>query len=90
MTSKELINIFKMPKAGKYRIGLKVQDQYGLWSDWTYREIEILRNEAPSIEYFGTPKKSYGQGENIEYQFYYTNEEWEKVTNEKWTYRRPD
>ncbi|MBQ1273904.1 MAG: hypothetical protein IIY08_00730 [Cellulosilyticum sp.] len=90
VTSKELINIFKMPKAGKYRIGLKVQDQYGLWSDWTYREIEILRNEAPSIEYFGTPKKSYGQGENIEYQFYYTNEEWEKVTNEKWTYRRAD
>ena len=85
---KELGNIFKLPKADTYRIGLKVQDQYGLWSGWTYKEITILPNEVPTITYLGTNKNEYAQGEKIEYQFYYENEEWEEVVNEKWSYRR--
>lgn len=88
ITNKELSNMFKTPRAGVYTIGLQVQDQYGLWSDWTYQEITILPNEAPHITYLGTEKKEYGQGEDITYQFSYTNEEWEAITNQKWTYRK--
>ena len=58
ITNKELSNMFKTPRAGVYTIGLQVQDQYGLWSDWTYQEITILPNEAPHITYLGTEKKN--------------------------------
>lgn len=85
---KELSNIFRLPKSGTYKIGLKVQDQYGLWSEWSYKKITILPNELPEIAYLGTKKESYAQGEKIEYQFYYENETWEEIVNEKWTYRR--
>ena len=88
LTNKELSNMFKTPRAGSYTIGLQVQDEYGLWSDWTYQEITILPNEAPVITYLGTEKRSYGQGEDIEYQYFYKNEEWEAITNQKWTYRK--
>ncbi len=88
LTNKELSNMFKTPRAGIYTIGLQVQDQYGLWSDWIYQEITILPNEAPVITYLGTEKKEYAQGEDISYQFFYDNENWEAITNQKWTYRK--
>lgn len=90
VTNKELVNIFKLPKAGNYRIGLKVQDKYGLWSDWVYKDITILPNQAPVITYLGSVNNSYAQGEKITYQYFYDNESWESITNEKWTYRHAD
>ncbi|MBP3888762.1 MAG: hypothetical protein J6F30_14125 [Cellulosilyticum sp.] len=88
--NKELSHIFKSPKAGVYTIGLRVQDQYGLWSEWSYKDITILPNEVPKITYLGTDKNTYAQGETITYQYFYDNEPWEKVINEKWTYRHAD
>lgn len=32
---------------GKHKISLRVQDQYGLWSDWNDKEINII-NQAPT------------------------------------------
>lgn len=87
---RDLRKIFKNPKAGQYRIGLKVKDQHGLWSEWTYEEITIEENKVPVITYLGTEKASYGQGEKINYQFLYENESWESIVNEKWTYRHAD
>lgn len=86
----DLRKIFKKPKAGQYRVGLKVKDQHGLWSEWTYEDITIEENKAPVITYLGTEKESYGQGEKINYQFLYDNESWEGIVNEKWTYRHAD
>ena len=88
ITNKELSNMFKTPRAGTYTIGLQVQDEYGLWSDWTYQDITILPNQAPSITYLGTEKKDYAQGEELIFQYLYENEEWEAITNQKWTYRK--
>ncbi len=88
ITNTELSNMFKKPDPGVYTIGLKVQDQYGLWSDWTYQDITILPNKAPTITYLGAEKTSYQQGETIKYQFFFENEPWEEITNEKWTYRK--
>ena len=88
ITNKELSNMFKTPRAGTYTIGLQVQDEYGLWSDWTYQDITILPNQAPTITYLSTEKKDYAQGEELTFQYLYENEEWEAITNQKWTYRK--
>lgn len=90
VTNKELSYIFKKPSAGIYKIGLRVKDQYGLWSEWTYKELTILPNEAPKITYLGTERNTYAQGEKIKYQYFYDNESWEGITNEKWTYRQAE
>lgn len=87
VTNKELSNMFKTPKAGTYMIGLKVQDEYGLWSEWTYKEIIIGPNEAPKVTYLGSNHSDYAQGEALDIQYMYENESWEEITNEKWTYR---
>lgn len=90
VTNKELSYIFKKPSAGIYTIGLRVKDQYGLWSEWTYKELTVLPNEAPKITYLGTERNTYAQGEKIKYQYFYDNESWEGITNEKWTYRQAE
>ena len=90
VTNKELSYIFKKPSAGIYKIGLRVKDQYGLWSEWTYKELTVLPNEAPKITYLGTERNTYAQGEKIKYQYFYDNESWEGITNEKWTYRQAE
>lgn len=87
LTNKELDKMFKKPSVGIYTIGLRVKDQYGLWSDWAYKELTVLPNEAPKITYLGAERTTYAQGEEIKYQYYYDNESWENITNEKWTYR---
>lgn len=88
--SKELSNIFKQPSAGSYTIGLRVKDQYDLWGDWIYKELVVQPNEVPIITDFAAERMSYAQGEPIKYQYEYENEEWENITNEKWTYRHAD
>lgn len=90
ISGKTLSSILKQPSAGSYIIGLRAKDQYDLWGDWTYKELVILPNEAPIITYFATDHMSYAQGEPIKYRFEYENENWENITNEKWTYRRAD
>lgn len=90
VTHTELSNIFKNPKAGTYTIGLRVKDQYGLWSDWSYKGLTVNPNKAPEITYLGSEKNSYAQGEKITYQYFYENESWESITNEKWTYRHAE
>lgn len=90
LTGQELEGIFKKPDAGLYHIGLRVKDKYGLWSDWTYKELTILPNEAPKVTYLGTERNNYAQGETIKYQYMYENESWEAITNEKWTYRHEE
>ena len=84
----QLSEIFTKPKAGTYTVGLQVQDGRGLWSDWTYKTIEITENQPPVIKTFTTDKASYQPGENITFDYTYTNEEGETITNEKWMYRK--
>ena len=86
----ELEKILKSSDAGLYRIGLRVKDQYGLWSDWTYKELTILPNEPPKVTYLGAERKEYAQGEAIKFQYMYENESWEAIVNEKWTYRHEE
>ena len=87
-TTKDITEYMKTIDPGNYRVGLKVKDQYGLWSDWVYQEITIYPNEAPKITYLEADSTSYAQGATISFKYGYVNEDWEKITNEKWTYRR--
>ncbi|MBE6022136.1 MAG: hypothetical protein E7231_02730 [Cellulosilyticum sp.] len=77
-------------KPGEYKVGLKVKDQYGLWSDWFYQGICIYPNEAPKITSLEADSTSYSQGATINFKYEYINEDWESITNEKWTYRRAE
>lgn len=87
VTNKNLSNMFKTPRAGTYTIGLQVQDEKGLWSDWTYETITISPNKAPVITGLTTSKASYAQGEALAFNYTYDNETWETVAEGKWTYR---
>lgn len=86
-TASKLESIFKTPKQGYYEISLKVRDEKGLWSEWVSHTIMILPNAAPEVTEFETYKSSYKQGEPITFDYDYTNEEWESIVSEKWTYR---
>ena len=86
--AQQLSSIFSKPKAGNYTIGLQVQDERGLWSEWTYKEIHIRENKAPMIQTLTTNKQSYAPGEPITFEYTYANEEGEAITNEKWMYRK--
>ena len=91
VTNSQLNKIFKTPKAGTYKIGLKVQDIKGTWSEWTYQTITILPNRAPIITSLTPVKSSFAQGEEISFLPYtYENEAWEAVKEGKWTYRKVD
>ncbi|MBP3889099.1 MAG: hypothetical protein J6F30_15865 [Cellulosilyticum sp.] len=86
--AEQLTSIFSKPKAGTYEIGLQVQDERGLWSEWTYEKITIRENKAPIIKTLTTDKETYIPGEPITFNYTYDNEEGEAITNEKWMYRK--
>lgn len=80
----------KAPKAGTYTIALQVKDKRGLWSEWYERELTVEPNKPPVITFLEPYKATYSQGENIKLTYSYDNESWEKITNEKWTYRHAE
>lgn len=88
VVANELEEIFKTPTPGEYSIGLKVKDEHGLWSDWTYQTVVIKPNSAPTIIRLDTVKDTYARGEHIEYDYVYDDEPWDKVIKERWSYRK--
>ncbi|MEG0708442.1 MAG: stalk domain-containing protein [Cellulosilyticaceae bacterium] len=86
-TSTSLHNIFKKPKVGIHQISLKVKDAKGVWSEWTTQAIEVLPNQKPVVDKIKIDKESYAQGEEIKFDYEYTNESWERITDARWSYR---
>ena len=67
---------------------MRVKDSLGKWSEWTNKKVVIEPNQIPLIKAVEVDKKTYQQGEPITFKDYeYENEEWEKITEEKWTYQ---
>ncbi len=89
-TSRQLENIFKVPKVGTYAISLKVRNAKGMWSAWITQQVVIHPNLKPVITKFETSKKSFAQGEKLEFTYEYENEVWENIKAERWTYREFD
>ncbi len=88
VVANELEDVFKTPTPGEYSIGLKVKDEHGLWSDWTYQKVIIKPNAAPVITNITTTKSTYARGEHIEYNYNYNDEPWDEVSKERWSYRK--
>lgn len=86
--SATLSAIFSRPRAGIYEISMRVKDSKGNWSEWSSASITITANAVPVITDVAVAKDSYQRGELIDYQVAYVNESWEKVTREKWSYRK--
>lgn len=75
-------------KVGENTVGVRAKDALGKWSDWTTKKVVIEPNKAPLIKKVEVDKKEYKQGEAITFKDYeYENEEWETITEEKWTYQ---
>lgn len=75
---------------GIHKVSLKVCDEKGGWSKWAEQVITIKANEAPVITELKTKKESYAQGEVIEFEYAYSNEEWEEIVEFKWSYKGQD
>ena len=75
-------------EVGENVVALRVKDSLGKWSEWTNKKVVIKPNQIPLIKSVEVDKKIYQQGEPITFKDYeYENEEWEKITEEKWTYQ---
>lgn len=75
-------------EVGENVVALRVKDSLGKWSEWTNKKVVIEPNQIPLIKAVEVDKKTYQQGEPITFKDYeYENEEWEKITEEKWTYQ---
>ena len=75
-------------KIGDNYVEARVKDSLDKWSEWTTKKVVIQPNKAPTITKVETDKEEYKQGEPITFKDYtYENEEWESITEEKWTYQ---
>ncbi|MGL4345030.1 MAG: copper amine oxidase N-terminal domain-containing protein [Cellulosilyticaceae bacterium] len=86
-TNKDLAKMFKTPTAGTYEVSLQVKDNKGATSDWFTQTITIMPNQAPEVVDLRAKDSNYAQGESLAFSFNYTNEDWEAIQAEKWTYR---
>ncbi|WP_069997275.1 copper amine oxidase N-terminal domain-containing protein [Cellulosilyticum sp. I15G10I2] len=90
LNAPKLENMFKTPRAGSYKIALRVRNNRGVWSEWAEQIVFIAPNEKPVVTHLAVHKDAYAQGENIAFTYEYENEAWEKIQSERWTYRRLD
>lgn len=60
---------------GTYTITLRVQDEYGKWSDLYTQMISVQKPHVPPKASFCTDKKTYKMGEQIRYENLSTDEE---------------
>ena len=78
--------LLKNLKPGQHVLALMVQDEHGAWSKEYTQVINILPNMKPVITKFEAQKKSYAQGEKLEFDYEYENEVDEEIINERWLY----
>lgn len=84
----DLNGLFKYAKPGIHSVSLKVKNEDGAWSQWTTKEITLEENKKPVITSLCADKSSYAQGELLDFEYTFENEEWETITEEKWSYKR--
>lgn len=84
--TEDIAKTFSYPQAGTYTISLRVQNDKNIWSNWTSLDIEVLPNHAPVINQFSATSKSIFCGEDIDFSFNATNEPWEPIVQERYTY----
>lgn len=73
--------------AGEYEVKYRVQDSKLDWSNWVYKTLVIEKNEAPVINSVSVSTSTPGRGESFNLTFDYSNEQWESIAKEEWSYR---
>ncbi|MEW6623045.1 MAG: stalk domain-containing protein [Bacillota bacterium] len=75
------------PASGDYLISLRVKNSVGIWSDLTTKRLTVAPNQPPKIMDFTSKKTQVAIGEDLEFTYSVENEEdWEKITAERWSY----
>lgn len=86
-THRDLSKMFKTPTAGTYQVSLQVRDSKGAYSEWFTQTITVAPNKAPTVTVLSSRDVNYAQGEILDFGYDYSNESWESIQAEKWTYR---
>lgn len=84
---KDINELLKKAPAGEYVVKYRVQDAKGGWSEWIEKTLVLDPNLPPVINSVSLSKSSLGRGEYFDLSFDFTNEEWEKIVKEDWSYR---
>jgi hypothetical protein len=85
-----LQSFLNRPEEGSHTISLRVKDSKRNWSEWYTQVITILPNEKPIVSELNLSQNSLAQGEKIDIKHSFENEEWEKISEEIWSYRYLD
>lgn len=87
LSDEKFENIIKKIPNGKFTILYRVLNNKNMWSEYIEKNITILENKAPEIINLKPTKSSIGRGEEFNIIYDYKNEDWEKISDEIWTYR---
>ncbi|MGB5822889.1 MAG: stalk domain-containing protein [Proteocatella sp.] len=85
--SADLNQLLSKAPSGDYLIKYRVQDSKKSWSEWIEKNLVIKPNEPPVVTSVNISKSSVGRGETFDITREFTNEEWEAIAKEEWTYR---
>ena len=85
--SADINQLLSKAPAGEYEVRYRVQDSQLDWSKWISKTLVIEKNEPPVIESVSMSKSAPGRGESFDMTFEYSNEDWEKIIKEEWSYR---
>lgn len=84
--TKNLVSSMSKPSPGIYNISLRVKNSAGVWSDWVTQRLEVLPNKPPEIYDFTCSNMEPAIGEALEFSYKVKNEEWEEITEVRWSY----
>lgn len=85
--AKDINELLAKAPAGEYVVKYRVQDSKDGWSEWIEKTLVIDPNLPPVINSMDISKSSLGRGEYFDLSYKFTNEEWEKIVKEEWSYR---
>lgn len=83
----DISQLLSKAPAGEYLVKYRVKDSQNGWSAWTEKQLVIDPNQAPVVTSVNISKSSVGRGETFDITHEFTNEEWEAIAKEEWTYR---
>lgn len=84
---KDLNVLLKKAPAGEYVIKYRVKDAKEGWSEWIEKTLVLDPNMPPVVDSVELSKSSLGRGEYFDLSYKFTNEDWEKIVKEDWSYR---
>lgn len=76
------------PTAGNYKVGVRVKNESGYWSDWSYLELNVL-NEKPTVT-IDMAESTFIQNEPINWSHKAVDPDGDKIATVEWTENKKD